>query len=329
MDNSPIFIIGSPRSGTTLLRFVISSHPRIYIPEETGFIPFLVHRNKLNEPLSKGEMIRVLERIADLNYLWQDAVSCADQIPVTGGKYRLADILDTLYRQKIKPYGSVRWGDKTPLYVRYMDTIMDLFPDAKFIHLIRDGRDATLSAQRKWGLKQHFYMDDYYLLRNWVTNVTTGRKAGAVIDDRQYLEVFYEKFVKSPEDETIRICDFLSESYEPEMLQHSLLANQIGPGPNQHTEVLKPISTSSLYRWKTEMDLFTRKMADRVAGKLLTDLGYEKEELPDFTLAEIIRFRYLQIKYLLLTFIRNLLYKTGIFSLNRNMRVQSEGKGKN
>ena len=71
---SPIFIVGSPRSGTTLMRFVLSSHPNIYIPDETGFIPYLLKPSRVKDFLSQAEVANILKRIGKLNYLWRDLV---------------------------------------------------------------------------------------------------------------------------------------------------------------------------------------------------------------------------------------------------------------
>ncbi|RMF40576.1 MAG: sulfotransferase, partial [Anaerolineae bacterium] len=156
----PFFIVGHPRSGTTLLRFMLSSHPRLYIPEETGFIPFLLPRRMHHAPLSLAQTRRLLARIARLNYLWDGLVDDLPAFYAALPAPTLPVILDTLYRRQIAPFGAQRWGDKTPLYVQHIPLLADLFPGAQFIHIIRDGRDAALSARKKWG---YAYQDLTYL----------------------------------------------------------------------------------------------------------------------------------------------------------------------
>jgi hypothetical protein len=212
VDTQPFFIVGSPRSGTTLLRFLLSTHPRLYIPDETGFIPFLLPERKLDSELSLKQVQRLLRRIGRLNYLWDGLVTNPQDFYLNLTSHSLGDVLDGLFRIVVKPYGAARWGDKTPLYVRYMPLIHKIFPEARFIHVIRDGRDATLSAQRKWGLAQQRYMDNYYLLQNWVTNVSDGARDGASLGAEWYLEVHYESLVEHPEDISRLVCDFLQEA---------------------------------------------------------------------------------------------------------------------
>jgi hypothetical protein len=317
---NPIFIIGSPRSGTTLLRFMLSSHPDIFIPDETGFIPHLVKPDHIEDTLSLKEVISLLDRIGKLNYQWYDLV---DDIPAFYQNLvspNLMYVLDTLFRQIIANQNAIRWGDKTPLYVRHITLISMIYPHAQFIHVIRDGRDATLSAQRKWGVSKYWYMDNYYLLQNWVTNVTMGRRDGTRLPKSQYFELRYEQLVQDPENNLHQICQFLGETYHPKMVNHNNLALQVGPGPDQHTEVMQPISTSSVGRWYSEMSVFDKKMTDHLAGHLLLELGYERPAVEQFTTQEYFRLKYLAGKYNIVKLIQNSLYKTGFLTLNRNMR---------
>ena len=316
----PIFIVGSPRSGTTLLRFMLSSHPNIYIPEETGFIPYLRKPEQLSAPLSQVEVEQLLQRISQLNYLWRDIVLDIRAFYQNLAEPTLTNILDALFRQMIAEHQASRWGDKTPLYVRHIPLIAQIFPEAQFIHVIRDGRDATLSAQKKWGLSKFWYMDNYYLLRNWVANVSAGLRDGKKFSEDQYLEVHYEQLVREPQRMLREICELLKETYDPAMLEHSQLAQQVGPGPDGHTEVMQSISTASVERWRTEMTLFEQKMAHQIAGSLLNELGYESFDPSKFSGKEKAQFALLSIKYQLSEAIRKILYATGFLTLNRNMR---------
>ena len=317
---SPIFIIGSPRSGTTLLQFILSSHPNIYIPDETGFIPFLLDQESVTKPLSLSEVEALLQRIGRLNYLWRDLVTDIPVFYQNLNKPTLAYILDALFGQIIAKQNATRWGDKTPLYVRHIPYLAKIFPCAQFIHIIRDGRDATLSAQQKWGLSRFWYMDNYYLLQNWVTNVSLGCKEGAQLQKSNYLEVRYEQLVQEPESMTRSICSFLNETYNPAMLAHNQLARQVGPGPDDHTEVMKPITAESIGRWRTQMSVFDQKMAGQIAGALLGELGYDQSNPGEYTAFEKLRLAFLTAKYRFSESFRHLLYATGILTLNRNMR---------
>lgn len=315
----PFFIVGSPRSGTTLLRFMLSSHSRLYVPDETGFLPFLPGDGP--RPLSPDEVAQVLARIGRLNRFWAGMVTDLDafyaalpQPPL------LPDVVDALYRQRIAGHGAVRWGDKTPLYVRYVPQLLALFPEAQFIHVVRDGRDATLSAREKWGA-QTWYMDAYYLLRNWVRNVEAGRAAQAQLGAAQMLTLRYERLVAEPEAALRGVCTFLGEAFEVQMLTPQRLATAVGGGPDAHVEAQEAIHRRSVGRWRREMTPFEQKMADAVAGPTLRAWDYPLAERGPLSGAERLRLAALALKFAATDSARTLLYRLGVLTLNRNRRA--------
>lgn len=318
LPETPFFVVGNPRSGTTLLRFILSSHPRIYIPGETGFLPFL--RQDSTGPLSLEQAEALLRHIGQLNRNWLDLVPYPASFHASLPQPTLEQILDALYRRKMAQDDpeAVRWGDKTPGYVRYMHELNAIFPTAQFIHLMRDGRDAALSAQSKWG-RERWYMDTYYLLRNWAHNVEAGLRAGQEFGPNRYLEIHYEHLVRAPKPTIRRLCDFLGEEFYPGMLEHTRLARRhIGPGG--HVEVRQPISTSSVGRWRSEMSIFERKMANRVAGSTLSRAGYDQAEIPPLSVTESSRLLLLAAKFLLVDSARAILNHLGLWTLNRGKR---------
>ena len=313
----PFFIVGNPRSGTTLLNFILSSHPRIYVPAETGFVPFLL--KDFSAELGLDDLRSLLERIGRLNRAWSGMVTDIPALYAALPEPRLAYVLDTLYRRKAAEYGASRWGDKTPSYVLYIPALNEIFPTAQFVHLIRDGRDATLSAQKKWG-RRRWYMDNYYLLKNWVRCVERGRAAGHRLDPGRYLEVRYENLVRDPEPEIRRICEFLEEDLHADMLDHTRFAHrQIRP--EGHVEVREQISTASVRRWETQMSAFDLKVADRVAGRTLSSLGYPLANLGPLSATETTRLFFLASKYRVTDLGRRTLTALGMLTLNRGKRT--------
>lgn len=316
-DERPFFIVGSPRSGTTLLRFMLSGHSRLYIPDETGFLPFL--RVPAEGLLTREQVAAVLNRIGRLNRFWSRMIVDPDAFFEELPEPRLRHVLDRLYHIRVAPRGATRWGDKTPLYVQYIPFLNRLFPDALFIHVIRDGRDATVSAVEKWGRKAH--IDVYYLLRNWVRNVTAGHDAKGVVGTGRYLEIRYESLVTDPEQTLRSACAFLNERFEPQMLDHTRLAAKVGGGIDGHTEAQYAPTATHVGRWVTEMSTFEKKLADLLAGPTLVSLGYPLAGLGTFTVGERIKRTYLASKFCLSDGIRRTLYTLGLLTLNRNRRA--------
>ena len=274
MDERPFFIVGSPRSGTTLLRFMLASHPRLWVPDETGFVPFL--RVPPDQTLSPSETARVCRRIGQLNRGWDDTAAATSTAVRKQQNLRLGDLLDTLYRSRMADSGAARWGDKTPGYILHVPLIARIFPSGQFIHLIRDGRDVTLSAMAKWRHRfpERLYMDEIYLIRSWVRAVRCGRAAGAELGPNRYLDLRYEDLAEDPEGTLIRTCSFLGEDFHPDMLHHEALAQRVISSAG-HAEVRDPVSSTRIGRWRTEMTPCHLWAAERVAGNTIAELGYE------------------------------------------------------
>ena len=320
MDDStlrPFFIVGHPRSGTTLLRFMFSSQSRLYVPDETGFLPFL--DTDPQAELDRTAVTLLLSRIGQFNRFWDglvtDEAAFYDSLP----RPTLPIILDALYRRQI-PANTARWGDKTPLYVQYIPQIQAIFPRAQFIHVIRDGRDAALSARAKWGRSKP-YMDISYLLHNWVRNVQSGQSAGDQLGPDRYYEVRYETLINKPEGTLQALCIFLGETYDPAMLDYRQEALRAGGGIDAHVEPQAVLQSSSIGRWQREMTRFERRLSQSVAGPLLAELGYTPdEELTPLTTADRLHLAWLSIKFQALDSLRTWLYRRGSLTLNYNRR---------
>jgi hypothetical protein len=275
MSEEPFFVVGYPRSGTTLLRFMLASHPRLFIPDETGFIPFL--GVPADRPLSRHEVRRVTHRIAHLNREWQDVVAEPPALEGTLVEPRLGELIDALFRRRMRGTAAVRWGDKTPLYVLHIPTLAAIFPTARFIHLVRDGRDVAASAIAKWGRRfpQRLYLDGTYVLLRWAQAVRRGRAAARQVGGGRCLEIRYEDLVRNTEASLQCVCDVLGEELHPEMLAHERLARRV-VADGGHVEVREPTSPARVGRWRAELSPQGAWTADRVLGPLLDELGYER-----------------------------------------------------
>lgn len=326
MNERPFFIVGQPRSGTTLARAIANSHPRLFVPPETGFLPFLrIDRQAPagDRPLSREEIAHLLAQIGRLNAEWRDRVDdaaafyealCADdERPI------VSQALDALYRRMMGERGG-RWGDKTPGYVRYIPQIDRLFPGAQFVHVVRDGRDAALSAREKWEGRRH--QDSYYLLQQWVESVSAGRRDGRRLGPDRYREIHYEALVAQPEETVRALCDFLGESFHPAMLNHTRQFEASGAAGG-HPEVRNPIFTSSAGRWRREMAPFDRKLAHRLAGPTLRAFGYETPDPGPWTAGERLRLLLMALRYRALSVVRRALYAAGVLTLNRGKRQKT------
>lgn len=283
-------IIGSPRSGTTLLRFMLDSHPDLAIPPETGFLSIAQNLRGRGDEL-RQTFFRAIVDFGDPSPSWPDFEiptevfwSALNEI----NPFTISEGYRTFYRLYAARQNKLRWGDKTPVYCLEMDLIRQILPEARFIHLIRDGRDAALSVREMW-FSPGWEIETQAAY--WQRFVLAARRAG--LGSADYLEVRYEELVLSPQETIEQVCRYLGLSYDPAMLQYyrrtpeRLKEHKGRYQPDgkvritqaarlqQQAETLKPPNPARVFAWKRTMSAGERQRFELVAGDLLTELGYE------------------------------------------------------
>lgn len=282
------FVVGATRSGTTLLRLMLDAHPELATPSETHFIPELVQAREKHgaSPERMLEMLTSHRRWGDFHMDPEElAARWARLDPLTGpGAVRA---FYRLYGEKLgKPD---RWGDKTPGYVKHMREIQSYLPEARFIHLIRDGRDVALSVLRQpWGPQTIEAAAE-----KWRSRVLRGRSQAPYLGF--YMEVKFEDLVLHTERELRRICEFVELGFDPGMLGYHERAEERlkekaralprAHGEAQsaekrlasHAKTFEPPNPDLIGTWKHRMSPEDREAFEALAGDLLGDLGYELE----------------------------------------------------
>lgn len=283
-------IVGSPRSGTTLLRFMLDAHPELAIPPETGFL-------MLGSPLrGRGDNLRKTFFRALIHHpepfpVWPDF-----EIPEEAfwaalteiNPFTVPDGYRAFYRLYAARFGKPRWGDKTPLYCLDLNTIRRVLPETRFIHIIRDGRDAALSLRRMW-FSPGWEIETQAAY--WRKCVLAARRAGVGRPD--YMEVRYEDLILSTRETLDRICAHTGLRFDDAMLSYytrtperlrehkgrsrpdgtPFLTQQQRFGQQKRTT--ESPDPACVFAWKGAMSAEERRRFQSVAGDLLTDLGYE------------------------------------------------------
>lgn len=217
------FIVGSPRSGTTLLRLMLDSHPELAIPPETGFLPAVRDLKERGEALRERFFEAIVTFPANAP-AWDDFQISAETFQARLAAVRpftAASGVRLFYRMYAARFGKPRWGDKTPLYSHHLRAIQEMLPEARFIHLVRDGRDAAVSLREHWFSPGR---DIAVQATFWRDNLLAARREGAAC--RHFLEVRFEDLVRNPEAVLREICDFISLDFRPEMLRHDERASR-------------------------------------------------------------------------------------------------------
>lgn len=279
------FIVGAPRSGTTLLRLMCDAHPELCIPPETGFLPAAAGLR------GRGERLRQsFFEVVTGTHTWEDANIPRAQFAAALREvepFTVAEGLRAFYRTYAARFGKSRWGDKTPLYCLHMDLVEGLLPEARFVHLIRDGRDVALSLRGLW-----FSPGDSVeeLARHWHAWVREARRLGR--RRCYYMEVRYEDLIADAPAVLRRICDFAGLDYDPAMERYyersgarldevktvyrpdgTLLISKEERLHNQRYTT-RPPEPSRVFRWRDRMSAEARATFAAVAGDLLNELGY-------------------------------------------------------
>lgn len=272
----PVFILGSPRSGTTLFSLMLKQQPQIAIPYESHFILPVVEKwggiTTSDFPSVRQE---ILDQIFSSTYVgdWQPEIS-RQQIDLEKCD-NLSTLIDAVFMAFAVNSSKQRWGDKTPGYLTHADKLHHLFPDSKFVHLVRDGRDASLSL-----IKTRFGPNNFLsAIQHWERNVTIARKMLAMLDSDQQIEIRYEDLVDSPHSIMESVCQFLDLEFTPGMLEDfgkNLESNVGNRVHTHHSNLTQPINSASCGRWKHELGKADQHLAWKTAGRLLSELGYPR-----------------------------------------------------
>jgi hypothetical protein len=315
--DGPFFIVGVHRSGTTLLRYMLSSHTRIYIPPESDFIPrfFLKHPS---QPIDAGRAEKILKMIfSSYRFVkeWRGEPPNPQRFVGSLPDLRPATFLDALYREYAAQYGAQRWGDKTPVYTSYMDLIDEIFPGARFIHIIRDGRDVALSMIETWGDKK-LHVDPYYAAASWEKRIRQALNSTQKLEADRYFQLRYEELVADPEPVLKNICHFLGEEFQTSMSNPQILGKQRIAPDTFHDKIRRPPNTRSVGRWRRDLPLKDQRIVQKVCGDTLSYFNYELFDMGPMNLNQRLRFMLLKAKYNLLQSGRKLLQFVGVFPPN-------------
>lgn len=288
----PIFLVGCPRSGTTLLSTIMHAHPRIAMPPETRILlPVYRNRARFGDLAVLENRRRLARRITnprrggfrDLGLNRRHVIDAILAAPPT-----LGSALETLWREFARSRGKQRWGEKRPLYSRYVDIVLRLFPDAQIIHLMRDGRACVASLRRVpwwngsvaaataiWSLAEHD------MQRN-----------RARLPASTFHTLRYEDLLREPENTLRALCVFLDEEFAPAMLDHTRAARDIvPPRKSWHAGTRRGLDAQRAESWADTLTPAQIGLVQHVAGRELLRNGYALDpDAPTMPLRAVLEF---------------------------------------
>jgi hypothetical protein len=267
MNDSPVFVVGMNGSGTTMLADSLGRSSELYMfPHESKVLPyFLTHVDRFGDLRIPRNRRRLADAIGATKPYWQvngGTPFVLDDARL-GGCANLGEIVSQIYMSFADRHHKHRWGDKSPANTHHIAALATSFPTAKFVHIIRDGRDAAQSFHRRWGFQPR------HTIWRWKRAVREGRQQGSGLPRRRYLEVRYEDVTSSPESEIRRICAFLGLAFDQSLLESSM--RYFDPA-NEAVHSGHIIQNSG--KWRTYFHPRQIAELETISGELLCELGY-------------------------------------------------------
>ncbi len=206
------FVVGMNRSGTTLLRMMLDAHPELTIPPETHFVPDLIKaaREDSATPESALAAMKSAREWGDFGFSDEEMLGRLRALP----EIKPGPAVRTFYAAYTEQQGKPRWGEKTPTYVQKMRLIQRAIPEARFIHVIRDGRDVALSVLDRT-VRDLTAAD---IARRWQKKITKAREDSPKLD--HYVEVRYEDLILDTEPVLRRVCEFIELPWDDALLSY-------------------------------------------------------------------------------------------------------------
>ncbi len=275
----PFFIVGCVRSGTTLLQTLMDAHPEIAIPTESHlFTRFSGVFGRYGDLRHRANLELLVQDLLDDERIkrWklQTSVSefCRELSAPT-----LRDVIAHLFSLYARQQGKFRWGDKTPQHALCLREIHGLFPEAQFIHLVRDGRDVAESLTRVIIGKKSVLAN----ARRWREAVSACDDFKRTVPSDQFLELRYEALVARPEEEIARVFAFLGvaparvaqDRRLPETRLKDTYVKTLG---SHHQGLLNPITESKIGVFKACFSRRELAIFESVAGDVLARHGYRR-----------------------------------------------------
>lgn len=265
----PLFVVGEPRSGTTLVRNLLSQHPKIALTDhESHFIPSFVAKFGRDADFRHSHLLDAFIGAFRSSQLYLKGLGdgrelrTQDLVPfIQDGT--LAEVIEAVFRfySPDKP-GAQVWGDKTPAYLRHLDLLHELFPSARFIHVIRDPRDHVLSERKVWG------KSCIRSAQHWSDRIQGAREVSQAFPDA-YLEVRYEDLLDDLAAQMRLLTAHVGVEYEDAVTQLQRPSDELGD-----SRELLTLNKANAGKWHRELRPSTRRRVEQIAGVTAKSLGY-------------------------------------------------------
>ena len=272
-SDRPIFVVGCPRSGTTMLSLMIHAHPRMAMPPESRFL-LRVWRNRakfgdLSTPDQRMALakacVRTGSKVRDLGLDPQETLDAILAAPPTMGS-----AFGTIFKMFADRHGKPRWGDKRPAYYQEVDVLLRLFPDAQIVHIVRDGRSNVASLKKMpW-----WPYDSIGSMASWSQAEYCSRRNQKRLPADTFHVIRYESLVADPEPVLRELCRFLDEDFHPAMLEPSEVRDVVPEKKTWHGNLKQSVNTDQVESWRKGLDPWELGLMETVLRRKLKHWNY-------------------------------------------------------
>lgn len=275
----PFFIVGTGRSGTTLVQRMLAAHPSMVIPPETQFFSRFDPAIRFTDPLRERDVDAYLARVAQDPWWSQLGLDIDELLAHIEGGARRADMILWWILRELSPDApaGTRFGEKTPHHEKRVARIGMLFPAARFIHVVRDPRDVVVSLRREEWWPWKSVQRTAVAVRKTLHRQLINERA---MGDR-YMRVRYEDVVADTEGVLRRVCAHIGEDFDERILRyHESQETGFLEGERAWKELsTKPLDASRIGRWKEHLSAREASCVERWVGdELMAEYGYARSE---------------------------------------------------
>lgn len=277
--NPYVFVVGCPRSGTTLLQRMLDNHPQLTVANDTHFITRAIKTTLRRNPDPKMEP-GLLEEVLNYRRTYRLGLEDSDIARAAADSDTYADFVSRLYTLRGAMRQKMFSGEKTPDYCRQIPALHALFPGSRYIHIVRDGRETALSTlgwatdnkgPGKWALWRDDPVGTCALWWRW--QVGLGDRDGTALPDGLYHQLRYEDLVTHPHQQLQKIAAFLDLPYSEDMVNYHAGKTRHEAGLSAKSAWLPPVQ--GLRDWRADMSPEDIGVFEGIAGGMLTRFGYD------------------------------------------------------
>ena len=271
-----VFILGVQRSGKTLLRLILNSHSYIAIPEEAAFLRPIIKKKYIYNEISGKDLKRIYNYLKNSSHyaLWNYDSSKFLNWLEKQHSISLKEFINNLFMSYAESEGKIRWGDKTPSLFRKLNFLHILFPEAKFIHVVRDGRGVFDSWRRIDSTKDNVTV----VALEWCYKIYKIERFLELLPPSNKYTLRYEDLVINPEETMKNLCGFMQVEYEPQMMDF-YKKSKYYVGSHHSKLIFKPITSENLQKWKINLSGKEIKVFNLLAKRYLKKYGYEVDNV--------------------------------------------------